>query len=776
MHQRILFFFLGFWAILGQVIFFREALVILFGNEIAIGLFYAVWFAGIFFGAFAGASLSDRLRKPFSFLHTSLAAMMVLVVAGVVMLSLGRGMMAVPVGQLVPFSTMTVILLTAILPLSTAVGVAFPVACRTAGMSSAGARHSVGIVYVFEALGGLTAGLLHAFFLITRFEVFFAVFVLGGITTVLLLLIGICGGREGETKTPGVPVTTLLIVAVLIAIALISGMHRGFEGWTIGKRWNSFTGSLELVESADSRYQNIALARQEGQYDLYLNGHYTESFPDPYGNAVKAHLIMTQHPDPRRVLVIGSGMTGFLDQLLLHKPDRIDYIEIDGMLVSFLKKYISEGDRKAMDSPFVNVVQEDGRHYVKRLIREKSAEVYDLVILNLPEPSNALVNRFYTRDFFAEVSCVLSPSGVVVTGLPFSENYIREEVLEYGKSVYNSLAAVFREVAITPGSRAYFIASDSTGVITSNADTLASRYRQRRIESTHFSEFHYGMLLMPDRVDFVRDAIMGPELVPENTDTNPVTYFLGFMLWDRYSGGSLTPLLRAVEDVTPWRLVGLFIFVFIFRVSLSRLLKERRGRFRSFAALFSIFTTGAAGMSVTIVLMFSFQSAVGYLYGNVGALIALFMFGLATGGWLLRGRTLRLSEDDLMILLETVAFSFILLLSIGLPKIQGLYQLPASLVEAFYYLMMFLCGIYTGAEFPLTSSVYVSETGRLGRGAGVIDAMDHGGALLGAFITGILLLPVMGVAVTLGILAAIKAVGVLFWLYGRIGFRTRCRG
>jgi len=327
---------------------------------------------------------------------------------------------------------------------------------------------------------------------------------------------------------------------------------------------------------------------------------------------------------------------------------------------------------------------------------------------------------------------------------------------------------VFRDVIITPGSRVFFIASDSAGVITSVADTLASRYLQRGIDCPHFSEFHYEMLLQPDRVDFVRDAVLGSEQVPENTDTNPVTYYLGYMLWDRFSGGCLSPFLRTVGGMSPWHPVAFFFLIFVLRITLIHLRRESPDKLRSFSALFSIFTTGAAGMSVSIILMFSFQSAVGYLYGNVGALVALFMFGLATGGWLLRGRVIKLTGDGMMILLEAAIFFYILLLLVFLPRLQGLDQVTVSFVEVAYYLIMFLCGVCTGAEFPLTSSLYIHGKVKLGRGAGVIDALDHGGALLGAVVTGVFLVPVMGVTVTLGILASIKAVGLLFWLYGRM--------
>lgn len=768
MRERTIFFLLGFWAILGQVVLLRETLVIFFGNEITIGLFYAVWFAGIFTGALIGAAMSDKLRSPVSFLIAFLPIMILLVVSGAVILRLGRLIFDVPVGQYVPFFTMTKIHLCALFPLGLSVGFAFPAACRTASPKRSfeawdRSGYAVGTVYVYESLGSLTAGLLHSFYLVIRFSVFPMLFLLGIATLMLILFSSEVKGSPWRLKTLAFPA----LVLALAIVAGLAGLHRSLETWTVQERWDSLTENMELLESIDSRYQNIAIAEQAGQYNLYLNGYYVESFPDPYNNAVIAHFVMNQHPDPRTVLVIGSGLTGLLGQLLLYKPERLDYVELDDVLISFLLKYIGQEEKGVLDSPVVNVIRGDGRHFVKKLAKEGESVRYDMIIVNLPEPSNALINRFYTNDFYLELSGILSPDGVVATALPFSENYIREEVLDYGKSIYNSLTAVFHDVIITPGIKIFFFASRSRGVITTDPALLESRYVKRGIESRYFSPYHFSMLLLPERVDFVQKAFRGALEVPENTDTNPIAYYFGCMLWDKFSGGNLSPMLRFVERLEFWHAIVALLLVFLVRIGLYRLRGDRYGRLRTFASLFSIFTTGMAGMSVSILLMFSFQNAVGYLYGNIGVLIALFMFGLATGGWLLRREIPGISKDDLMILLEAVILLFVLLLSLCLPHLQGFHQASSSIIIGVYSLLMFIGGTCTGAQFPLTSSIYIEETRRLGRGAGLIDALDHSGALIGAFVTGVLLVPVTGVVTTLLLIASLKVLGLLFWLYGK---------
>jgi hypothetical protein len=55
-----------------------------------------------------------------------------------------------------------------------------------------------------------------------------------------------------------------------------------------------------------------------------------------------------------------------------------------------------------------------------RLLAPKVAEV----LVNLPEPQNAQLNRFYTVEWFREVSRRLTPTGLLSFQLRSSENYI----------------------------------------------------------------------------------------------------------------------------------------------------------------------------------------------------------------------------------------------------------------------------------------------------------------------------------------------------------------
>ena len=141
------------------------------------------------------------------------------------------------------------------------------------------------------------------------------------------------------------------------------------------------------------------IAKRLDQYSIYGNGQILTSFPDPYQSALKAHFILCEHPHPEKVLLIGGGISGIIKEILKHPVKTLHYVELDATLVGMGRKYLPSEDKMALRDPRVTIFLNDGRYYVK-----KCQEHYDVIILNLPDPSTALLNRFYTLNFFTEIT------------------------------------------------------------------------------------------------------------------------------------------------------------------------------------------------------------------------------------------------------------------------------------------------------------------------------------------------------------------------------------
>ena len=302
-------------------------------------------------------------------------------------------------------------------------------------------------------------------------------------------------------------------------------------------RWNTLNPHIELVASADSKYQHIDIGRQAEQYNIYLNGQYASAFPNEYEYAQIAHLVMTQHPSPKHVLLIGSGLGGLVSEMLLHPIETLDYVELDQNLLQISSKYLSPSDRQALSDSRVTIIHQDGRYYVKNTPKRQH---YDIILVNTPDPSTAFLNRFYTLEFFKEAQKILKSDGVLIASVSSAVTYIGKEVGSYTGSLYRTLHEAFQDVLVTPGQTNIYFACNKDSVVTLDIDTLMGQYRKSQVKSDYFTEYLFYTLLQPEQVKFIESQLNQRKDLLVNTDARPVTYFLNLVLWDSLVRRALT--------------------------------------------------------------------------------------------------------------------------------------------------------------------------------------------------------------------------------------------
>ena len=71
-------------------------------------------------------------------------------------------------------------------------------------------------------------------------------------------------------------------------------------------------------------------------------------------------------------------------------------------------------------------------------------------------------------------------------------------------------------------------------------------------------------------------------------------------------------------------------------------------------------------------------------------------------------------------------------------------------------------GVLGGLVFPLAAAVALREQASTERVAGAVDAADHIGACAGALVTGVVLVPVLGISGTCLVVATMKVLSSLF--------------
>jgi spermidine synthase len=235
------------------------------------------------------------------------------------------------------------------------------------------------------------------------------------------------------------------------------------------------------------------------------------------------------------------------------------------------------------------------------------------------------------------------------------------------------------------------------------------------------------------------------------------------MLWAAQWHPGLERILAAAFEAPPLLLAG---GIAALGVVVTLFFWTSRPRYRT-AIGASVFVQGASGMILQVVLILTFQVLQGFAYLELALIIASFMAGLAAGTVWVAAMSRSWRE-------ETRAMSWLLLLQLGLtafPLLLLLFvssigeELRESLSPAsapwFFASLSLTAGTLGGAHFSLAALASAATGARLGQTGGHLYAVDLAGAAGGAFLAGLLLLPLYGVSSTLILLSASSFVCLL---------------
>jgi len=769
------YFVLGAYAVCAQATLLREVQVLVFGSELSWGLVLGFWLAGVAVGAWMGGRLARTPGGAVGALAVSALAMPLILAGTVAGLRVARGIAGAGPGEYVGPGATALLALAGTVPVSVWVGLAFPAASVLVARgeeASAERARAVGRVYLAESAGALVGGVAFSFLLVGRVGAL--PLALGGGAVLALTVEAFLRSEAAGGWRRFVPVALAAVLAGAAALGLADRAEQATVRW----RWGTFAGSQDLVASADTPYQNAALGRIEDQFSVYTNGLVAASWPNHADLAVEAHLAACQHPSPRRMLVLGGGVEGLVTELARHRPERLDVVLLDRRMLDLVYLFLDPADRQAVDA-----LDAGGRlHFAdaRRLVKRAAArgDRYDLVILAAPEPASTLEARLYTLEFFAELAAAMADDGVLVFALGTPIGYWSEEAAAYANSILAPLEAVFPETMLTFSSPMLCFAARRGGVLTDRGDVLAERYTAQGVASPHFDPllFEGGTdLLDPAKRRGTRRALAAHPGAFVNTDARPVAAFYHVRYWlaqsaAAHAGPEAPAEHRAdVLGAMAHLRLGWAMLAAMAATAVVAFVGRLRGRaaLRRTAVLWSVGTTGLASMALEVVLLYTFQTLYGYVYSMVGAIIGVFMFGLVLGSLAMNRRLRRAHRAGkpgpglatiVSLDLAVAGFAAGLVIATALLA-RWSADVPVQIIT---FALVAVAGVLGGLVFPLAAAVTLREAGTAtGRTAGAVDAADHVGACVGAFVTGAALVPILGTTGACLAVVGLKALSAL---------------
>jgi len=766
------FLLMGFSFTVTQGLLIRELLVAFFGNELAIGLILGNWLILEAVGSGLLGRLADRWRGRASayaalqvlfalFLPLCLyAAYSVRRIVGAIP---GEGMGLVPV----LYSSFLILA-----PLALVDGAMFAFGSRIYSTLTHDEAPAIGRVYVYEALGAIAGGIVFTYLFITYLYSLQIVLILSGLNLLsAALILGFRTLPEGNMQAevlrrPLLPTPSLIAVLFLLIASLgflFSPLANKAQRWAHSQQWPGY----DLVFSENSVYGNVSVIHREGQYTFYADGIpiLTAPVPDLTLSEEIVHLPMLFVPQPQRALVLSGGVGGVLNELARYPLERIDYAELDPLLIQAVFNFPTPLTQAELSDPRVVVESVDGRLLVREKMWETPplpGERYDLVILNLPYPSTLQLNRFYTLEFFHMLRELLAEEGILVIGCPGTLTYMSDELRDLNAMAYRTLAGVFPYVRPIPGDLTLWLASPSDELAKASVDGLVERWAGRGLETQLLTASHIRLRLDQRYLDWFwasLDEAEGDGKALVNRDLHPVGLFYGLSYWNALFSPGLARVFAVAGRLKVWMLGvpivgGILLFLTILKLA---------GKGKGAIVPIAIATTGFTGMTADLIIIFAFQTLYGYVYHWIGLVITAFMAGLSLGSLLMTRRLAKLErERPALLRLELALVLFWVLLPIVLGTLYShiTHPLVFSSIQWLLLALNALAGFLVGSQFPLANKMWLKGREGLRGTTGALYASDLLGAFVGSVVVSVVLIPVLGILETC-LLAAVLKVGSL---------------
>ena len=777
--RRLLIFSYGLFTIAAQTLLFREFITTFEGNDISVGLFFASWFLWVGLGAvliYRAKNFAEKLLKNIELLFLAYLPAFAL---QLILIIQAREIAGIESYALLPIRTILLLSIVVNAPVSIITGILFPLACRWVRQDQ---KLPVSRVYITEAagsfLGGLGvtvllalgAGLIKIFFILA-FIVSLSVFCVPLVKMVTQSI-----PLQAPKKRMRLPYAVTVLSFVLtfsFLICLAFGVDKPLMRYVRTVKWTKLLPADALIGSFQTAQAEYLYGTYQGQWVAVREGSVVEALPDKSTYARIAALNLCQNPDAKRILVIGSGLGLCHQLLLLPQIDSVTWAHCDGQYVRKLNKFLPP-ELKIVDRRLHQFTGD-----VRSLLTENK-QLFDLVIINLPDATSSILNRFYTLEFYRHIKDSLTPNGVLGIRIPGGENIMGTELINLGASTKMTLEKVFARTVLTPGEDTWFIASDSE-TLSGEPGTLKDRFASIKKGSDVFLPDALLSVYLPDRAAAALESYSSadlPEKLLVNRDSRPLVHLYSLLLAAKQSDAPSAKFVKHLALAGP--LVFIIPVVVLVLLRIVYILKTApQGGKSGFDSTFLVFSAGLVAIGIVIVLMYLYQTYFGSLYLHIGIISSLFMVGLTAGAGListLLNRTANrqsqntnelvpgLSKEKLLfivifvhiLVLSAIAFWLTEQAAASPGTIESILQ-PTHLLFAVTFV---LCGICAGCYFPLAASQLADFNFETGKAGSKLETADHLGAAVGGLLTSLILVPVLGAKLTLLIFILLLLVNI----------------
>lgn len=208
------------------------------------------------------------------------------------------------------------------------------------------------------------------------------------------------------------------------------------------------------------------------------------------------HLPIYAHGQVRKVLIIGGGDGGMLEEALKHPSvEKVTMVEIDRSVVDLCTTHLPSISNGAFGDPRTDLVIADGRDFVANC-----EDRYDLVIIDSTDPIGPGAVLF-TETFYRDCRSCLTDGGILVTqnGVPFMQGDELTSSVSFFRGLFKDATCYLATIpTYVGGPMAFGWATDNLDLRQTGLAELKTRFESEPVETRYYTpEVHQGAFALP---------------------------------------------------------------------------------------------------------------------------------------------------------------------------------------------------------------------------------------------------------------------------------------
>jgi len=281
---------------------------------------------------------------------------------------------------------------------TTMFGAVFPLASKIFTKSMAEVGKDVGYVYSANSLGSVIGPFLAGFILIPIIGV--------SKTAILAAVINISLGlvilKYSKLRRDIKFFLPFMLIFLILGFQQTMLPTQTLNFWMVGV-FKDLTEAKETFKDItilfykEGPYSTITVNRFQDGIGLKSDGRGEAStfFDDMVHQVLLAYIPMMLHPNPEKVLNVGSGGGFTLGTMANFDPKELHGVEIDPVVLEAADKFFSPFNNDVYNDPRTKVFVTDARNYLL-MTKEK----YDVIVSAPSHPIASGVSHLFTKEFF----------------------------------------------------------------------------------------------------------------------------------------------------------------------------------------------------------------------------------------------------------------------------------------------------------------------------------------------------------------------------------------